>query len=49
MSGKLMVQGILSLLVGAVCVVYAVHGMDGHAVLHAARARWGGGRWRCTC
>ena len=35
MSRKLMVQGILSLLVGAVCVVYAVHGMDGHAVLHA--------------
>ncbi|HVY36390.1 MAG TPA: lysylphosphatidylglycerol synthase transmembrane domain-containing protein [Polyangia bacterium] len=34
MSRKLVVQGILSLVVGAVCVVYAVHGMDGHAVLH---------------
>jgi uncharacterized protein (TIRG00374 family) len=35
MSRKLLLQGVLSLVVGAVCVVYAVHGMDGHAVLRA--------------
>ncbi len=35
MSRKLLVQAVLSLIVGAVCVVYAVHGMDGHAVLRA--------------
>jgi uncharacterized protein (TIRG00374 family) len=35
MSRKLMIQAVLSLIVGTVCVVYAVHGMDGHAVLHA--------------
>jgi uncharacterized protein (TIRG00374 family) len=38
MSGKLLVQGILSLIVGTVCVFYAVHGMDGHAVLRAVRS-----------
>jgi glycosyltransferase 2 family protein len=35
MSRKLLIQAVLSLIVGTVCVVYAVHGMDGHAVLHA--------------
>ncbi len=35
MSRKLIIQGVLSLIVCGVCVVYAVHGMDGHAVLHA--------------
>jgi uncharacterized protein (TIRG00374 family) len=35
MSRKLVIQGVLSLIVGTVCVVYALHGMDGHAVLHA--------------
>lgn len=35
MSRKLVIQGILSLIVGTVCVVYAVHGMDTTAVLHA--------------
>ena len=38
MSRRLFVQAFLSLVVGAVCVVYAVHGMDGHAVLGALRA-----------
>jgi uncharacterized protein (TIRG00374 family) len=38
MSRKLLVQAILSLIVGVVCVVYAVHGMDGHAVLQALRS-----------
>ena len=38
MSRKLLVQAVLSLIVGAVCVVYAVHGMDGHAVLLALRS-----------
>ena len=38
MSRKLVVQGVLSLIVGTVCVVYAVHGMDGHAVLVALRS-----------
>ncbi|HXJ20262.1 MAG TPA: lysylphosphatidylglycerol synthase transmembrane domain-containing protein [Polyangia bacterium] len=35
MSRKLLIQAVLSLIVGTVCVVYAVHGMDGHAVLRA--------------
>lgn len=38
MSTKLLVQGVLSLIVGTVCVVYAIHGMDGHAVLHALKS-----------
>ena len=38
MNRRLFVQGFLSLVVGGVCVVYAVHGMDGHAVLGALRA-----------
>ena len=38
MTRRLFVQAFLSLAVGAVCVVYAVHGMDGHAVLAAVRA-----------
>jgi uncharacterized protein (TIRG00374 family) len=38
MSRKLFVQAVLSLIVGGVCVVYAVHGMDGHAVWQALRA-----------
>jgi uncharacterized protein (TIRG00374 family) len=38
MNRKLLVQGVLSLVVGTVCVVYAVHGMDGHAVLHALKS-----------
>ena len=38
MSRRLFVQALLSLVVGAVCVAYAVHGMDGHAVLGALRA-----------
>jgi uncharacterized protein (TIRG00374 family) len=38
MSRKLVIQGVLSLIVGVVCVVYAVHGMDGHAVLQAMGA-----------
>jgi uncharacterized protein (TIRG00374 family) len=38
MSRKLLIQGVLSLIVGTVCVVYAVHGMDGQAVLRALRS-----------
>jgi uncharacterized protein (TIRG00374 family) len=38
MTKRLFVQAFLSLTVGAVCVAYAVHGMDGHAVLAAVRA-----------
>ncbi|HVZ88166.1 MAG TPA: lysylphosphatidylglycerol synthase transmembrane domain-containing protein [Polyangia bacterium] len=38
MNRKLFIQATLSLVVGAVCVAYAVHGMDGHAVLRALRA-----------
>jgi uncharacterized protein (TIRG00374 family) len=38
MNRRLFIQGFLSLVVGAVCVIYAVHGMDGHAVLGALRA-----------
>ncbi len=37
MSRRLIIQAVLSLAVGAVCVSYAMHGMDGHAVLHALR------------
>jgi glycosyltransferase 2 family protein len=37
-SRKLFVQGVLSLAVGGICVVYALHGMDGHAVVQALRA-----------
>ena len=40
MTRRLFVQAFLSLLVGAVCVAYAVHGMDRHAVLLAVRALW---------
>ena len=35
MNRKLAVQGVLSMVVGVVCVVYAVHGMDRQAVLRA--------------
>jgi glycosyltransferase 2 family protein len=38
MTRKLFVQAFLSLVVGVVCVVYAVHGMDRHAVMVAVRA-----------
>jgi len=38
MTRRLFVQAFLSLTVGAVCVAYAVHGMDGHAVMAAVRA-----------
>jgi hypothetical protein len=38
MTRRLFVQAFLSLSVGAVCVAYAVHGMDRHAVLLAVRA-----------
>ncbi len=38
MSRRLFIQGFLSLVVGGVCVAYAVHGMDRHAVLEALRA-----------
>jgi hypothetical protein len=35
---RLIIQGVLSLVVGIVCVVYAVHGMDRQAVLRAMHA-----------
>jgi uncharacterized protein (TIRG00374 family) len=38
MNRRLVVQGILSLAVGGVCVAYALHGMDRHAVAGAMRA-----------
>ncbi len=38
MSKRLFIQAFLSLVVGGVCVAYALHGMDGHAVLGALRA-----------
>jgi uncharacterized protein (TIRG00374 family) len=38
MSRRLLVQGALSLVVGTVCVFYALHGMDRHAVGAALRA-----------
>jgi glycosyltransferase 2 family protein len=38
MNRRLFVQAFLSLVVGGVCVAYAVHGMDRHAVLAAVRA-----------
>jgi hypothetical protein len=38
MTRRLFVQAFLSLLVGGVCVVYALHGMDRHAVGQALRA-----------
>jgi uncharacterized protein (TIRG00374 family) len=38
MNRRLAVQAFLSLAVGGVCVAYAVHGMDRHAVLAAVRA-----------
>lgn len=37
MNGRLLLKVALSLTVGAVCVAYAVHGMDGRAVLEALR------------
>ena len=35
MNRRLFIQGVLSLVVGGVCVAYAVHGMDRQAVLRA--------------
>jgi hypothetical protein len=37
MNRRLFIQGLLSLVVGGVCVAYAVHGMDRHAVWESLR------------